>query len=223
MKLRLYLDTSVFSARIDDRAPDRKTLTEDFWETLPDYDRSTSELAVEELQQTADPQLRSKMEAMLAGFSIIPVTDEMRRLAGQYIFGRGLLSHHAQRCGSCRGGDALSTGHPRLVEFQASGQPAEACYGSQRQRPRGAAGAGHPLATRTVETAMRYFDYQTVARGAGITPAQLDLLVAQLSAESRQDPMLAELHLLRACMAIQAGALTIEQALADTEPAALAA
>ena len=70
---------------------------------------------------------------------------------------------------------------------------------------------------------MRYFDYQTVARGAGITPAQLDLLVAQLSAESRQDPMLAELHLLRACMAIQAGALTIEQALADTEPAALAA
>jgi len=85
MKLRLYLDTSVFSACIDDRAPDRRALTEEFWKTLPDYDYSTSELAVEELRQTADPQLRAKMESMLAGFQIILVTDEMRSLANQYI------------------------------------------------------------------------------------------------------------------------------------------
>lgn len=55
MKLRLYLDTSVFSARIDDRAPDRRALTEDFWQALPAYEPATSELAVEELRQTADP------------------------------------------------------------------------------------------------------------------------------------------------------------------------
>lgn len=85
MKLRLYLDTSVFSARVDIRAPDRQTLTEDFWQALPDYDRSTSELAVEELRQTADPLTRAKMEAMLADFAIISVTDEMRRLADRYI------------------------------------------------------------------------------------------------------------------------------------------
>ena len=85
MKLRLYLDTSVFSACFDDRAPDRWALTEEFWKTLPDYDYSTSELAVEELRQTADLQLRARMESMLMGFQITPVTDEMRRLADQYI------------------------------------------------------------------------------------------------------------------------------------------
>ncbi|GDY23730.1 hypothetical protein LBMAG56_50770 [Verrucomicrobiota bacterium] len=85
MKLRLYLDTSVFSARIDERAPDRRALTEDFWKTLPCYEPATSMLAVEELRQTANPQLRSRMEAMLAGFNLIAVTDEMRRLAEMYI------------------------------------------------------------------------------------------------------------------------------------------
>jgi len=70
---------------------------------------------------------------------------------------------------------------------------------------------------------MRYFDYQTVAREAGIPPAQLDLLLQHLREESPRDTMLVELHALRACMAIKAEQLTIEQALADTEPAALAA
>lgn len=60
-------------------------LTQDFWKTLPAYDACTSELAVEELRQTADPQLRARMESLLAGFQIIPVTYAMRRLADQYI------------------------------------------------------------------------------------------------------------------------------------------
>ena len=70
---------------------------------------------------------------------------------------------------------------------------------------------------------MRYFDYQTIARDAGILPDQLALLLGHLSEESPNDPMLAELHALRACMAIKAGHLTVEQALADTETPALAA
>ncbi len=70
---------------------------------------------------------------------------------------------------------------------------------------------------------MRYFDNQTVARDAGISPAKLALLLKQLNEESPQDPMLVELHALRACMAIKTGQLTIEQALADTLPTALAA
>ncbi|MFA6545478.1 MAG: PIN domain-containing protein [Limisphaerales bacterium] len=96
MKLRLYLDTSVFSALFDDRAPDRLALTEEFWKTLPDYDHSTSDLAVEELRQTADPQLRANMESLLTGFQITPVTDEIRNLADQYIqagaFTRSMLN-----------------------------------------------------------------------------------------------------------------------------------
>ena len=63
---------------------------------------------------------------------------------------------------------------------------------------------------------MRYFDYQTVARDAGISPAMLDRLLRQLTEELPGDLMLVELHALRACMAIKAGHLTVEQALADT-------
>ncbi|GDY23729.1 hypothetical protein LBMAG56_50760 [Verrucomicrobiota bacterium] len=71
--------------------------------------------------------------------------------------------------------------------------------------------------------AVQYFDYQIVAREAGILPAQLELLVQRLTCETPHDPMLAELRILRACMAVKAGSLTIEQALSETEPAALAA
>jgi predicted nucleic acid-binding protein len=81
MKLRVYTDTSVFSAYFDDRAVDRKSLTREFWQNLGAYECATSELAVEELRQTADLQLRTQMESLLVGFQIIPVTDEMRTLA----------------------------------------------------------------------------------------------------------------------------------------------
>ncbi len=85
MKLRVYADTSVFSAYFDDRAPDRKSLTREFWQNLGAYECATSELGVEELRQTADAQLRVQMESLLAGFQIIPLTDEMRTLAEKYL------------------------------------------------------------------------------------------------------------------------------------------
>ena len=85
MKLRVYADTSVFSAYHDDRAADRKSLTREFWQNLGAYECATSELAVEELRQTVDLQLRAQMETLLAGFQIVPVTDEMRTLAEKYL------------------------------------------------------------------------------------------------------------------------------------------
>ena len=78
--------TSVFGAYFDDRAPDRKSLTREFWQNLGAYECATSELGVEELRQTADAQLRAQMESLLAGFQIIPLTDEMRTLAEKYLF-----------------------------------------------------------------------------------------------------------------------------------------
>ena len=85
MKLRVYADTSVFSAYFDDGAADRKSLTREFWQGLGAYECSTSELGVEELRQAADLQLRAQMESLLAGFQIIPITDEMRTLAERYL------------------------------------------------------------------------------------------------------------------------------------------
>ena len=85
MKLKIYMDTSVFSAFFDDRAPDRKTLTEQFWENSSVYDIAISSLTIEELRQTSDLQLRSKMESLIVGLNVIVLTDEMTRLAGKYI------------------------------------------------------------------------------------------------------------------------------------------
>jgi hypothetical protein len=62
---------------------------------------------------------------------------------------------------------------------------------------------------------MRYFDYETVAREAGIASDKLDQLVNLFTLEEPNDSMLAELHILRACMAIRAGRLTLEEALRD--------
>ncbi len=37
------------------------------------------------LAQTPDPALRAKLQALLTGFTIHPLTDEMRQLARQYL------------------------------------------------------------------------------------------------------------------------------------------
>ena len=87
MKLRVYLDTSVFSAYFDDRVTDRQAETELFWKRLNEYEVSTSELAREELLQTSDPNLRAKLVKMLESFIIHPVTEEMKELAHYYVAG----------------------------------------------------------------------------------------------------------------------------------------
>ena len=38
MSIRIYLDTSVVSARVDDRLPERRRATVDFWERLAEYE-----------------------------------------------------------------------------------------------------------------------------------------------------------------------------------------
>jgi predicted nucleic acid-binding protein len=85
MKIRLYADTSVFSAYYDERAPDRKALTEEFWRGIGAYECSTSELAVTELEQTKEAASRAKMKALLTGFCIHPLTSEMHALAERYV------------------------------------------------------------------------------------------------------------------------------------------
>jgi hypothetical protein len=61
MKLKLYLDTSVFSAYFDDRAPDRQAQTVEFWARLAAFDACTSQLAREELENTADADRRERL------------------------------------------------------------------------------------------------------------------------------------------------------------------
>jgi hypothetical protein len=85
MKLKIYIDTSVFSACFDVRALDRKSLTEEFWRSRDLYECSTSTLGVEELGQTSDANLRAMLHSLLKGMQIIAVTGEMESLAEKYI------------------------------------------------------------------------------------------------------------------------------------------
>lgn len=59
---------------------------------------------------------------------------------------------------------------------------------------------------------MRYFDFEKVALEAKIPPDKLDKLSHLLRQEFPRDEMMFELHLLRACMAVKNGILTIEEA-----------
>ena len=85
MKLRVYLDTSVFSAYYDDRVLDRQVGTREFWQRFEEFEVTTSALTVEELYQTADRTLRKKFQKLVADVTIHPVIDEMKHLAQHYL------------------------------------------------------------------------------------------------------------------------------------------
>ena len=62
---------------------------------------------------------------------------------------------------------------------------------------------------------MEYFDYQSVARDAGITAEDLARLIERVRRDFPCDQMLRELHVLRMCRAILRRRVTLQQALAE--------
>jgi len=58
--MKLYLDTSVFSAYYDERTPERMQMTRDFWLVLEGHEKLCSDLTIEELGQ-AHSNLREKL------------------------------------------------------------------------------------------------------------------------------------------------------------------
>ena len=85
MKLRIYLDTSVFSAYCDDRVPERQSETAQFWERLGEFDAATSELARQELGQTPDESRRNNLANLLKRVTVLPITEDMKELAHRYV------------------------------------------------------------------------------------------------------------------------------------------
>jgi hypothetical protein len=63
---------------------------------------------------------------------------------------------------------------------------------------------------------MEYFDYESVARQAKLSPEQIQAVVAVVRREYPSDEMLFELHALRACRAIRDGVLSFEEAVRET-------
>ena len=82
--MKLYLDTSVFSAYYDERTPERMQMTRDLWLVLERHEKLCSDLTIEELGQ-ARSGLREKLLGLAQGFTVINLTDEMRELAKLYV------------------------------------------------------------------------------------------------------------------------------------------
>lgn len=56
---------------------------------------------------------------------------------------------------------------------------------------------------------MRYFDYENVAREAGITDADLRAIRDAVAEEFPGDAMMQDLHILRACSALRDGRASV--------------
>jgi len=85
MKLRLYLDTSVFSCLLDARTPERQAGTVLFWKRLQVFDVASSTLTREELVATPDAAKRKELLGLLEGLTLHAVTGEMKQLARAYV------------------------------------------------------------------------------------------------------------------------------------------
>jgi predicted nucleic acid-binding protein len=85
MRLRVYLDTSVISVLDDDRSPERRDMTREFWARLSEFDASTSEATRREVLDTPAAERRDSMLASLGRLTILPVTAEAEALAAKYM------------------------------------------------------------------------------------------------------------------------------------------
>jgi len=83
-KNTIYLDTSVISALFDERTPERKALTREFWEKDHNYEKFLSEITVNEIN-AATESLRNKMNQEVENIPILPLTVEIELLANEYI------------------------------------------------------------------------------------------------------------------------------------------
>jgi len=84
-KLAIYLDTSVFSAYLDERTPSRMDLTQDFWKSIDDYDKYISNVVLEELDAITDNILKEKVLKLTEGFEILHMNDEVKNVAHEYL------------------------------------------------------------------------------------------------------------------------------------------
>lgn len=84
-KLRVYLDTSVISACLDDRAPQRQAETRQFWVRREEFELCTSTIAQGELRRTGPEPLRRELLDLLANVVVYELTSDMRQLAALYV------------------------------------------------------------------------------------------------------------------------------------------
>ncbi len=84
-KLKLYLDTSVISALFDERNPERKALTESFFNEIVNFEIYISDITLAEIEKTPDNEIKRKMEERTTEFSVLNSLIEVEELAKKII------------------------------------------------------------------------------------------------------------------------------------------
>lgn len=83
---KIYLDTTVPSAYLDDRAPDRQRLTKAFWtQRMKDFDPIISEIVLKEIRDARDAGKRERMENLIKHFTVLEFGEPARDLALEYV------------------------------------------------------------------------------------------------------------------------------------------
>ena len=83
--MKIYLDTSVISALFDDRNPERKVLTEEFFSKIGIYDVYISELTIAEIESAPDQGLKNKMKQVIKDFSVLEISESVEELANECV------------------------------------------------------------------------------------------------------------------------------------------
>lgn len=85
-KLKLYFDTSVPNAYLDDKNPIRQEVTKDFWERLDHYKVFVSDIVVEEIEATGDENKKTKLLDLIKGFKKLSSKEEgIQALTEEYV------------------------------------------------------------------------------------------------------------------------------------------
>ncbi len=82
---KIYLDTSVISALFDERNPDRKMLTENFFAQIQDYEVDVSDLTLDEIKKNRHESLKEKMQACARSFIVLEETEAVIALAHKLV------------------------------------------------------------------------------------------------------------------------------------------
>ncbi len=85
IKLKILLDTSVYSAMLDERDPIRQNQTRDFWKNIDNFELYFSNINLEEIEAIRDEKLKSKMKEFLIKGKKLEITTEVERMKTLYI------------------------------------------------------------------------------------------------------------------------------------------
>jgi len=95
-KVKVYLDTSVISAVFDNRNPERQFLTKTFLERIEMFNAYVSEVVLAEIGDTRDVQLRNKLREKAVSLKILPIDEESRTLADEYVKHKAIPSDYSE-------------------------------------------------------------------------------------------------------------------------------